>query len=190
MNQALNLSVFDTFPELETERLRLRGLKPQDADAIYNMRNSGAVNRFIARNQHPGKADVMALIDRCVENYNGKQGIAWAGEIKGNKGKLIGTCGFNRIDCDNLRAEIGGEMATNYWGRKLALEAVEAIVKFGFQTLKLHSIEAKVMPGNRGAIALLIALGFEQEALFKDRIWFENAFHDMAVYSKLAQDFA
>ena len=69
------------------------------------------------------------------------------------------------------------------WGKNIAYEAVSAIVNFGFDEFQLHSIEAKVSPENRGAIYLLESLGFEKEAHFKDRIYFNQKFQDLAVYT-------
>lgn len=182
----LDVSVFKKFPVLHTQRLVMRDLRPEDAAAVFAMRKSKAVNRFIARNPAENPETIDQLVDTCIGAFQNQKGIAWAAELKDKPGKIIGTCGFNTIDPQNLRAEIGGEMATDYWGRKLAFEATEAIVNFGFDVFGLHSIEAKVMPQNRGAIALLEQLGFEQQGYFKDRIWFQNTFFDMAVYCKLA----
>jgi hypothetical protein len=58
----------------------------------------------------------------------------------------------------------------------------QAIIEFGFTKLGLHTIEAKVSPQNRSAIYLMEQLGFVKEAHFKDRIYFEGEFQDMAVY--------
>jgi ribosomal-protein-alanine N-acetyltransferase len=74
-------------------------------------------------------------------------------------------------------------MWVDYWGKNLAIEAVTAIVKFGFQNLNLHAIEAKVSPLNKGAIAILINLGFQQEAYFKDRFFHNDKYHDLAVFT-------
>lgn len=97
--------------------------------------------------------------------------------------KIIGTCGFNQIDFPNLRAEIGGELSTDYWGKNIAMEAVETIIRFGFDSINLHTIEAKVSPDNKGAIFLLQKIGFKKEAHFVDRIFFNGKYADMAVYT-------
>lgn len=146
------------------------------------MRASGRVNSFIARNNMQNKEDAISLAERTIDAYNNKQAIGWAGILRENQ-EIIGTCGFNMIDTYNLRAEIGGEMATEYWGKNIAIEAVEAIIQFGLNTMNLHSIEAKVSPQNRSAIYLMEKLGFVKEAHSKDRILFNNSFSDMAVYT-------
>ena len=151
----INQNVFNTFPSIVTDRLVLRELNINDSEAVFGMRKSKAVNRFIARLEPAGVGDMEVLVKQCALAFTEKRGIAWASEIKSMPGKIIGTCGYNKIDHDNLRAELGGEMSENFWGRKLAFEATEAIVNFGFESLKLHSLEAKVLPGNRTAIAML-----------------------------------
>ena len=57
------------------------------------------------------------------------------------------------------------------------------IVKFGFDNMNLHTIEAKVSPDNRGAIFLLQKIGFKKEAHYVDRIFYNDKFYDMAVYT-------
>jgi ribosomal-protein-alanine N-acetyltransferase len=160
----------------------LREIRPEDAKRIFDMRSNGRVNTFITRQNMQHQEDAKALAERTINAYNNKQAIGWAGILRDNQ-EIIGTCGFNMIDTYNLRAEIGGEMATEYWGKNIAIEAVQAIIQFGLNTMNLHSIEAKVSPQNRSAIYLMERLGFVKEAHFKDRILFNNSYYDMAVYT-------
>jgi ribosomal-protein-alanine N-acetyltransferase len=180
----VNPSIFEQFPVLKTPRLTLREIRPEDAEAIYEMRSNGRVNQFIARPDMQERAAAESLVTRTIDAYKNRQAIGWAGVLRDGK-TIIGTCGFNRIEYENLRAEIGGEMATEYWGKHIALEAVTAIIQFGFEHMGLHAIEAKVDPNNRGATHLLEYLGFKKEAHFKDRIYFEGEFRDMAVFTRL-----
>lgn len=181
---SLNTSIFDQFPELKTKRLTLRNIELEDAHEIFKMRASQRVNQFIARHNMSDEKDAHDLVVKTQNAFKNKTGIGWSGMLR-DQSQTIGTCGFNRIDYDNLRAEIGGEMSVDYWGKKLALEAVEAIIDFGFNTFNLHAIEAYLFPENRGALYLLQNLGFEKEAHFKDKIFFDNQFHDMVVYTRI-----
>lgn len=178
----LNIDVFEEFPILKTERLTLREIRKSDAQEIFQMRASGRVNEFIARPTLDSLENSISLAERTIQAFQNKQAIGWAGILRDNQ-EIIGTCGFNQIDFQNLRAEFGGEMAVNYWGKNIALEAVVAILEFGLNQLNLHTIEAKVSPNNRGAIFLLEKLGFQKEAHFVDRIYFKGDFLDMAVYT-------
>lgn len=182
--EKFNIEVFEAFPILKTKRLTLREIRKEDAKRIYDMRSNGRVNAFIARPDMDKREDALGLAERTIEAYKNKQAIGWAGILRSNH-EIIGTCGFNSIDRQNLRAEIGGEMAVEYWGKQIAIEAVIAIIKYGLEQMNLHSIEAKVSPGNRGAIFLLEQIGFKQEAHFKERIYFKEKFLDMAVFTLL-----
>ena len=179
-----NNKVFDTFPIIKTNRLTLREIRLEDAKRIFDMRSNGRVNTFIARPNMQKQEDAVGLAERTINAFKNKQTIGWAGILK-DYNEIIGTCGFNMIDSYNLRAEIGGEMATEYWGKNIAIEAVIAIIQFGLEEMNLHSIEAKVSPNNRGAIYLMEQIGFVKEAHYKDRILFNNTFSDMAVYTLL-----
>lgn len=182
MIPTFNISVFDQFPIIKTKRLLLREIQLGDASAIFDMRSNPRVNKFIARNNMNDLQDAIGLVERTNAAYRNKQAIGWAGLMRENM-EIIGTCGFNAIDIPNLRAEIGGELNVEYWGQNVAIEAVNAIVRFGLETMNLHSIEAKVDAGNRGAIFLLEKLGFKKEAHFVDRILFNNRFQDLCVYT-------
>lgn len=178
----INKTIFDAFPVLKTARLTMREIRMADAEKIFEMRSNGRVNQFIARDNMDKIEKSLDLTERTINAFKTKAGIGWAGILRNNN-QIIGTCGFNQIDYLNLRAEIGGELSTEYWGKNIAFEAVNAIIEFGFDVMNLHAIEAKVSPNNRGAIFILSALGFEKEAHFKDRIYFNNQFFDMAVYT-------
>lgn len=186
--QTLNTDFFETFPIIKTDRLTLRDLRPTDAQEIFEMRSNGRVNQFIPRPSMPSFKEAEELIEKTLNAYQNKQVVAWAGILRENQ-RIIGTCGFNTIDYYNLRAEIGGEMSVEYWGKHIALEAVNAIVAYGIEKINLHSIEAKISPDNRGGIYLLEQLGFEKEAHFKDRIFYQNKFSDMAIYTLHASNY-
>lgn len=182
MHPETNLAVFDSFPLLETRRLILRDIRPEDAPAIFGMRSDKRVNQFISRPEMTQDTAAQDLVERTRKAYENKMAIGWAGALKDGS-EIIGTCGFNSIDIPNRHAEIGGEMAVRHWGTFLAQEAVIAILEFGLNTMNLHTIEAKVSPGNRSAIAVLEQMGFVREALYRDRIYFNGTFLDMAVYT-------
>ena len=178
----INHDVFASYPQLKTKRLVLRQIIPEDAQAIFEMRANGRVNQFIPRPTMTDLENAKLLVEKTNEAYTNKQGIGFAGVLRDNQ-KIIGTCGFTNIESYNLHAEIGGEMATEYWGKHIAQEAVEAILNFGLNTLNLQTIEAKVSPNNRGAIYVLEQFGFVKEAHFKNRIYRNNVFEDMAIYT-------
>src|SRR5256885_406500 len=133
----VNSEIFDAFPVLKSKRLLLRQIKFSDAGKIFQMRANGRINQFIGRSdmQHPDES--VRLIENVNEAYRARSGIAWAGILTDDE-TIIGTCGFNHIDYSNLRAELGGELSIEYWGKNIAQEAVTCIVNFGLNKMNLH----------------------------------------------------
>lgn len=181
----LNYKVFDQFPTLHTKRLVLRQVQMNDAQQIFDNRNNQRISAFIPNREMESLKDAEELVEKLQDGFKKMESLAWFGTIKGSD-KMIGSCGYNRIEYQNLRAEIGGELNVEYWGTGIALEAIKEVIRFGFEELKLHSIEAKVNPDNRSTIYLMGLLGFEKEAHFKEFGMMNGEFKDLAVYSLLA----
>lgn len=100
----------------------------------------------------------------------------------------IGTVGFLNITPRDRRAGLGYDLARRYWGQGLATEAVKAVVRYGFQTLGLHRIEADVMPGNERSMRLLRTLGFVEEGQLRDYAFVKERFNTLVRFSLLATD--
>jgi ribosomal-protein-alanine N-acetyltransferase len=63
------------------------------------------------------------------------------------------------------------------------------MLKFGFDNIKLHSVEANVNPDNSSSIKVLEKFGFQKEAHFKENYLFNNQFLDSIIYSLLEKNF-
>lgn len=183
MIKTIDESAFQEFPILKSKRLTMRPIQLSDAPEIFSMQTDDLVLRYIVKKKPETLQEVKELIDYINDAYDKQEMLCWAAVIRDGE-RIIGTCGFNRIEKDNLRAEIGGALSPRYWGVGVAYEAVKKIVEYGLNDLGLHAIEAKVDAENRSAIFLLEQLGFVREGYFKDRMYFEGEFHDMAVYTK------
>lgn len=183
MSKKINEKPFNDFPILKSKRLTMRRILVEDAPEIFAMQTDDLVLRYIPKKKPDTLEDVQELIQNIEDAYQRQEMLCWAAVIRDGQ-KIIGTCGFNRIEKENLRAEIGGALSPQYWGVGVAYEAVKQIVDYGLDGLGLHTIEAKVEAKNRSAVFLLEQLGFVKEAHFKDRIYFDDKFHDMAIYTK------
>ena len=73
--------------------------------------------------------DAQQLAERTAQAFHNKKAIGWAGILRDGQ-DIIGTCGFNSIEPYNLHAEIGGEMAVEYWGKHLAGRGSERYRRF------------------------------------------------------------
>lgn len=68
-------------------------------------------------------------------------------------------------------------------------EALQAIIRFGFDKLAVNRIEALVMPGNTASVRLLQNLGFQEEGVLREYAYFKEGFHDLHCFSLLKKEF-
>ncbi len=175
---------FDSFPVLETERLVLRRTILDDANDYFVLRSSPEAMKHICKPLQKSVEETKELIYKINEMIAFNDGISWAVCLKNNN-KMIGSVSFHKIDKDNHRAEIGYMLHPDYWRMGIISEAIEAIINYGFNTLKFHSIEAHIDPTNIGSEKILQKFNFVKEAYFKENFFFNGKFLDTAVFSLL-----
>ena len=75
-------------------------------------------------------------------------------------------------------ATLGYWMGAPHAGKGRMTRAVAAVVRFGFDTLRLHRIEAACIPDNAPSIALLERNGFEREGFARAYLKIDDAWRD------------
>jgi ribosomal-protein-alanine N-acetyltransferase len=175
---------FHPFPNLESERLLLRSIDKQDVQEIFEMRSDAENMKYIPRPLLKNKEEAfkhLAMIDAGIEK---NEAINWAITIKGSK-KLLGIIGFYRTKHEHFRSEIGYMLLPEIHGKGIASEAVKIVVDFGFNEMKLHSIEAVIDPKNGASERVLQKNGFIKEAHLKENEYYNGEFIDSVIYSRL-----
>lgn len=173
---------FSPFPNLETERLLLRRVNSNDVKEILALRSNPDTMKYIPRPLLKTDEDALEHITIIDSKIDSNEGINWAITLKDNP-KLIGIIGHYRIKPENYRAEIGYMLLPEYQGKGIISEAVKEAVNYGFNAMKLHSLEAVIDPENYASAKVLEKNGFVKEAHFKDYEFFEGRFLDSVIYS-------
>jgi ribosomal-protein-alanine N-acetyltransferase len=149
---------FTPFPAIETERLILRQLTPEDVNDIYFQRTDKTMNQYIVR---PAETldDARNWITRINNIIESNEGIFWGIALKGNAQLIGGFCYWNLAPEEN-RGEIGFSLHPAHWGKGLMQEAISATLPYGLDVMRLHTIEAHTHPENTRSIKLLERNGF------------------------------
>jgi ribosomal-protein-alanine N-acetyltransferase len=177
---------FATFPVLETDRFTLRALTLDDTADVFRMMSDARVTRYFGMLPMTSPEQAAQRIQAIQTAFRDQAGVRWAIASRPD-GQLIGTCGFWRLIKEHFRAEIGYELAPEWWGRGVMTEAVGAALTFGFARMNLHSVEAQIHPANIGSRRVLEKLGFVEEGYFHENYYdpVEARFTDTAVFSLL-----
>ena len=108
---------------------------------------------------------------------------------KGRSWILIGSCGLHDIDWVSRKAEIGIMIGDKrQWNKGLGTEAMEIILKHGFETLNLHRLYLKVFADNPGAIRAYEKAGFVHEARLREAHFGDGAYKDDLIMSVLRSE--
>jgi ribosomal-protein-alanine N-acetyltransferase len=181
---------FSPFPELTTTRLLLRKLDAADTEQFFKLRSNKEVMKHIGKVPMTTINEVRDFIKMINGLLESNSGITWAMALKEEPAKLIGTIGHWRIIKEHFRAEIGYMLLPEYWRKGLTKEALIKVLDYGFNELKLHSVEGHITPLNIGSTKVLESTGFKREALFKEDFFFNEKFEDTAIYSLLRRNFS
>ena len=174
---------FQPFPELKTERLLLRRITAADAEELFILRSDPRVMEFVGREPAKTVQEVLDLIELINKNIDANETVMWAIALKEEPSRLIGNITLWQIEKDHYRADIGYMLHPDHWRKGIMKEAISHVVNYGFNTMKLHSIGAKVASGNKPSEWVLESAGFEKEAHFKEDYYFRGKFYDTLVYS-------
>src|SRR6185369_835708 len=145
MTQSLAASP-DTALHLESERLILRRLAPDDADAITALVNDWDVVRYTAMIPFPYQREMaVGFIQSQAEvNRHGSFNLAIT---RKSDGQLIGCIGLIR-GATATGGELGYWLGKPFWSQGYGSEAVACLVDFAFTEIGLEHLIASAVPTN------------------------------------------
>ncbi len=147
---------------IETERLILRPITEDDAEALFEYCRNEHVGPNAGWKPHESLEDtreIMKLIFLDKENVYGM--------VLKETGKLIGSIGLvadPKRQNDQTRM-VGYAVDENYWNKGYATEALQALIRFGFEHLGLQLISAYCYPFNKSSKKVLTKCGFQYEGI-------------------------
>lgn len=176
---------FLPFTKLKTERLLMRQVNANDAETLLALRSNDEVMKYIPRPYLKNKEDALELIAMFDDKIENGIGINWGITFLNKPEQIIGIIGHYRIKPEHYRAEVGYMLFPEYNGKGIVSEALQKVVDYGFNDMKLHSIEAILDPENKGSERVLLKNGFVKEAHLLENEYYEGRFLDSMIYSKL-----
>jgi ribosomal-protein-alanine N-acetyltransferase len=179
--------VFRGNPQLETERLVLRKLKPQDEGDIFEYASDDEVTRFLSWATHKSVEDARSFISFTLGRYEKDEAGEW-GIVLQETCKLIGAIGIVWCDMNNRRSEIGYVLSRNHWGRGIMPEAVSRVLKFAFEEMKLNRIECCHFLPNEKSGRVMQKVGMSFEGIAREKIFAKNRYWDVKQYAILRSD--
>ena len=179
--------IFNTFPELETERLRLRMIRPGDVTAVYEIFGDEAVTQYYGLETYTSIDQAAERIHLYRQNFRKRRSLRWGIAFK-DEDWLLGTIGIMNWKPRFFNAALGYDLAKRHWRQGIMREGLTAVLSYAFTTMQMNRLEAFVMPKNEPSSRLLVKLGFQNEGLMREYGYWRGGFHDLVLYSILKGD--
>ncbi|TKC20134.1 GNAT family N-acetyltransferase [Robertmurraya kyonggiensis] len=168
---------------LQGKRINLRPLTLADAERLLDLQ---IINRvffeqfsMIRTEDYYTIAKQRELIEEWEQSVERDEEYRFGVFLDEN---LIGTINLFQVIRGSLQsAFIGYFLDQKHNGKGYMTEAVQLLVEYAFSELKLHRIEAGVMPHNIGSIRVLEKSGFHKEGIARKNVKINNRWEDHQV---------
>lgn len=174
----------------ETDRLIIRTVTREDAQDIYEYASDEETIKDLTFQRH---TDIQMTYD-SLDNFflNRKEnGLLEATciELKENH-EMIGMCEFVGYDSRNNTAEIGYVLKRKYWGRGYMVEAVNELIRIGFEQFGLRRIDIGHFVENHKSQRVIEKVGFHPDGCLRQFIKDgKGNYHDKKIYSILKSEY-
>ena len=144
-------------PKLQTDRLLLRGLQPNDLDAYAAMYADAEVMRYLEDGRPLDRAAAWRSMAMHLGHWSLRGYGQWA-LVDCATGQLVGRAGLWQPD-GWPGLEVGWVLGRPYWGHGYAGEAARAAITYAFDQLGAEHVISVIRPENRASIRLAERLG-------------------------------
>jgi ribosomal-protein-alanine N-acetyltransferase len=173
-------------PILTTPRLRLRQFREDDVEAMHACFTNVESMRYWNTPLHSKRIETERAVQRfidCTPSYY----RFWAVADK-TTDQCLGLVNYHDGHIRNKRAAIGYIVDPAHCRRGVATEAVSAMIRFCFQDLGLHRLQAFIHPDNGPSWKLIGKLGFRREGLLRENLRVGEEWRDDLLYALLSTD--
>lgn len=148
---------------ITTERLHLRHWdKASDSKAFHRLNNDPEVMHFFPGRKTRSESD--ALLDR-IEQQIVRNGYSWSAILTRGTNEIVGFGGIAKVEAEfpnGPSAEIGWRFVPETWSNGYASEMGTAILRYGFEELKLPEILSFGVVENDKSFAVMKRIGMQR----------------------------
>ena len=170
------------------ERIRFRHVEREDLPTFVRWVNDPEVRAGIAMYLPMSMASEEMWFDNMLKRPPDEQPLGI--EIQdGEEWRIIGNCAYFKIEQINRVGEVGimiGEKTE--WNKGYGTEAMQLLLKHGFETLNLNRVYLRVYATNARAIRAYEKFGFIIEGQQREAHYLEGKYIDVVMMSVLRSE--
>lgn len=172
---------------LETKRLYLKAVTPKYINHLFESHTKAEIISILEIDE-TGFDRYQNMFENGMETY--QISFLYFFLIEKESMQIIGECGFHTWNKKHSRAELFYSLKSDSYKRKgLMTEAIPVILKYGFEQMALHRVEALIAAWNEPSLKLIYKNGFVREGIMRED-YFENGRHEDSIcFSLLANEY-
>lgn len=176
--------------KLLTNRTMLRLIEWSDLKAIHNLHCLPETDEFNALGIPESILVTKDVIAPWISENELEEVKNYTFAIEAIQDKsFMGLFGFKLGNKKYKRGEVWFKLHVNHWNKGYGTECLKAVVKYGFDTLNLHRIEAGCAVDNIGSIKVLEKAGMSREGRGRQVLPLKSGWSDNFEYAILESDY-
>ncbi len=175
--------------QFESDRLSFKEVTWDDLISIFGLHCMPEVDEFNTLGI-PGNIEVTREVIRpSIEDQKNIKRKLYCWAIRDKKSaEFMGVAGLT-LAAERFRmGEIYYNLTPAFWNKGYGTETAQALIHFGFETLKLHRINAGVATQNKRSVKVLEKAGMTKEALHRKILPIRGEWKDNYEYAILEDD--
>ena len=180
--------LFSILPIIESKRLILRQLTPEDAPDFFACQSDPEVFRYSGRSEEISLESARHTLNILFQRHQERTMLSWAIVLKENQ-RFIGRFQMEEWSDENHRAAVGYLLGRQYWGKGYATEALRAFIAHLFEQTTVNRIDTFTWSENSASAHVMEKAGMRFEDLARQKRFAKGAFRDQKIYAILREDF-
>jgi RimJ/RimL family protein N-acetyltransferase len=173
---------------LKTKRLLLRDFKPSDFKAVHDYAADPLVTRYMPWGPNTPRQS-RAFLRKAIRSQkeNPRRVFELAVVDKATK-ELLGGMGIRMTSGGTFEGEMGYCLKKDAWGKGYGTEGARALLRWGFQRLKLRRLRATCDAENKASARVLEKAGMRREGLLRKNSLQKGRWRDTLLFAVLREE--
>ncbi|MDO4940354.1 MAG: GNAT family N-acetyltransferase [Erysipelotrichaceae bacterium] len=149
--------------KIETERLLLRKVKLEDAQAIFdNWASDEETSRYVMWDKHVSLKETKNYVGKIVSNYKYDFYFDWLVCLKEDD-EPIGEISVVNFSLKQRICEIGYCYGKKYWNKGYASEALKAVIDYMFSETNIDKVYSRHLSNNEASGKVMKKAGMKYD---------------------------
>lgn len=173
--------------KIEGDFVNLVPLSVSCLDDMWEYSSNPLLYEHFEFNQQMKKNETKVYLEKLIERSNGYKAHWWFIKIN-DESKVVGTIGVHEIEESRKSCEISYAVSPDYWGKGVFVSALDLMLKYLTNEMKMHRITATTSEKNIRSINALKKFGFCEEGMMRDYYCGENGYFNAILLSLIVNN--